>query len=560
MIYKLKKILILNLLVIFLLSSSLLRPQTEEYGNAVVSSANELASQVGIDILIQGGNAIDAAVGTAFALAVVYPQAGNIGGGGFLVFRSANGYETSVDFRETAPAFANKDMYLDKEGKVIPELSTLGHLASGVPGSVAGLLYALEKYGSMPREKVLSYAVKLAENGFIINGELANSINNHRSEFSKFESSSKIFGRKFRAGELFIQPELASTLKEISLHGRDGFYKGNIADKIVSEMKKGNGIITHDDLANYKPVERKVLKGTYREYDIVTMGPPSSGGICLLYLLNILENYNLSSYKRNGVDYINILAEAMKCVYADRSEYMGDADFYNVPADILISKSYALERFSDFVPGIVKSSSDISPGKIIKESLQTTHLSVADSKGNMVSLTTTLNDSFGNSVVVGGAGFLLNNEMDDFSVKPGVPNIFGLIGNKANAIEPGKRMLSSMTPTIVLRNSRPFMVIGSPGGGKIITSVLQSFLNVVEFGLSINDAVDSPRFHHQWLPDLLQAERNLLSRSSIKKLSEMGYDIKSVSDFGRVEAVIYNDDGTLSGHSDARGSGKALGF
>lgn len=560
MIKHLVKIFAVNLFVAFVLSVSIIRSQTVSYKNAVVSSANEIASQVGIEILKQGGNAIDAAVGTAFALAVVYPQAGNIGGGGFLVFRSANGTETSIDFRETAPALAYKDMYLDKEGNVISELSTLGHLASGVPGSVAGLLYALEKYGSLPREKVLSYAVNLAENGFIINSELANSINNHRSEFNRFESSSKIFDRKFRQGDLFLQPELAATLKEISVHGRDGFYKGDVADKIVSEMKKGNGIITHNDLINYKPVERKVLKGNYREYDIITMGPPSSGGICLIYLLNMLEKFSLSSYKRNGVDYINILAEAMKLVYADRSEYMGDADFYTVPVEKLISKSYALKRFSDFVAGNIKPSETIGPGEIYHESLQTTHLSVADSKGNMVSLTTTLNDSFGSRVVVGGAGFLMNNEMDDFSVKPGVPNIFGLIGNEANAIEPGKRMLSSMTPAVILKNSRPFMVIGSPGGGKIITSVLQSFLNVVEFGLTVNDAVDSPRFHHQWLPDLLQVERNLLSRNSMKKLSDMGYDIKLVSEFGRVEAVIFNDDGTLSGHSDSRGSGKAIGY
>jgi len=325
-------------------------------------------------------------------------------------------------------------------------------------------------------------------------------------------------------------------------------------------MKRGNGIITLEDLASYNPVERKVLKGEYKNFDIITMGPPSSGGMCIIYLFNILENYNLKSLGRTSLDYINLLSEAMKRVYADRSEFMGDIDFYKVPIEELISKTYAKNRFENFQFGKVIASDNIEPGKIKKESTQTTHISAADSKGNMVSLTTTLNDSYGNKVVVDGAGFLLNNEMDDFSVKPGVPNIFGLVGNEANAIEPGKRMLSSMTPTIILKDSKPFMVVGSPGGGKIITSVLQTLLNVIEFDMDLQEAVDAPRFHHQWLPDLLQAEKNLLSRNMIKKLSDIGYELKFVSDFGRVEAVMFNSDGTLSGHSDKRGSGKAIGF
>ncbi|MFA5012207.1 MAG: gamma-glutamyltransferase [Ignavibacteria bacterium] len=551
---------ITRIIIIFFLSVSYLYSQNVYYKNAVVSSANEIASGVGISILKDGGNAIDAAVGVAFALAVVYPQAGNIGGGGFLVLRSAEGYETSIDFRETAPRLSSKNMYLDNDGNVIADLSTLGYLASGVPGSVAGLLYTLEKYGTMPREKVLSYAINLAEKGFKINSEHANSINSHREDFDKFEGSSKIFGKKFHQNELFIQTDLSNTLKEISLKGRDGFYKGNVADMIVGEMQKGKGIITHEDLANYKPVERKVIKGKYKNYDIITMGPPSSGGICLIYLLNILENYNLESLGIASIEYVNLLSEAMKLVYADRSEYMGDMDFYEVPVDVLISKSYAKTRFADFKFGEVIPSDIIKPGNINKESTQTTHLTVADSKGNMVSLTTTLNDTYGSKVVVDGAGFLLNNEMDDFSVKPGVPNIFGLVGNEANAIEPGKRMLSSMTPTVLLKDSKPFMTVGSPGGGKIITSVLQTLLNVIEFDLNISEAVDSPRFHHQWLPDLLQIEKTLLSRNKIKKLSELGYDLKIVSDFGRVEAIVFNRDGTLSGHSDKRGSGKAVGY
>lgn len=548
------------LVFVLLLFISDLYSQNISYNNAVVSSANELASEVGIKILKSGGNAIDAAVGTAFALAVVYPQAGNLGGGGFIVLRSEKGFETSIDFRETAPLLSSKNMYLDKDGKVIEDLSTTGQLASGIPGSVAGLLYALEKYGTKSRQEILSYAIELAEKGFRINSELAHSFNYHRSDFNKFAGSSKVFGKKFSADELFIQLDLANTLKEISLKGKDGFYKGWVADKIVSEMNNGKGIISLNDLENYKPVERNVIKGTYRGYDIITMGSPSSGGTCLIYLLNIIENFDLKSLGKGSVPFVNILAEAMKRVYSDRSEFMGDKDYYNMPVERLISKAYAKERFVNFKQGEIIPSSEIKSGNADKESPQTTHLSVADSKGNMVSLTTTLNDVFGSKVVVDGAGFLLNNEMDDFSVKPGVPNIYGLVGNEANAIQPGKRMLSSMTPTIVLKDNKPFLVIGSPGGGKIITAVLQSIINVIDFDMSVADAVDSPRLHHQWLPDVLQLENSYASNMGIKELKEIGYDVKIISDFARVEAIKYNPDGTLTGHSDRRGSGKALGF
>jgi gamma-glutamyltranspeptidase/glutathione hydrolase len=548
------------LISVLVLSFSSAYSQNIPYENAVVSSANELASEVGIKILKSGGNAIDAAVGTAFALAVVYPQAGNLGGGGFIVLRSEKGFETSIDFRETAPLLASKNMYLDNNGNVIEDLSTTGQLAAGVPGSVAGLLYALEKYGSKSREEILSYSIELAEKGFYINQELANSINFHRSDFNQFTSSFKIFGRKFKNGDLFKQIDLANTLKEISAYGRDGFYKGIVADKIVAEMKNGNGIISLSDLENYKPVERKVIKGTYRGYDIITMGSPSSGGTCLIYLLNILESFDLKSLGKGSIPFVNILAEAMKRVYSDRSEFMGDKDFYNMPVDKLISKSYAKERFENFRLNETIPSSEIKPGNADKESPQTTHLSVADSKGNMVSLTTTLNDVFGSKVVVDGAGFLLNNEMDDFSVKPGVPNIYGLVGNEANAIAPGKRMLSSMTPTIVLKEGKPFLVIGSPGGGKIITAVLQSIINIIDFDMSVENAVDATRFHHQWLPDVLQLENGYASKIEIRELNEMGYEVKIISDFARVEAIMYNPDGSLSGHSDRRGSGKALGF
>lgn len=548
------------LIFVLFFSFNSIHSQNISYNNAVVSSANELASEVGIKILKSGGNAIDAAVGTAFALAVVYPQAGNIGGGGFIVLRSEMGFETSIDFRETAPFLSSKNMYLDKDGNVIPELSTTGHLASGIPGSVAGLLYALEKYGTKSREEVLSYSIELAEKGFNINKELAHSINYHRSDLNSFSGSSKIFGKKFNANDLLVQTDLANTLKEISAKGTNGFYKGLVAEKIVDEMNRGNGLISLQDLENYKPVVRNVIKGSYLGYDIVTMGSPSSGGTCLIYLLNILENFELRSLGKGSLQYINILAEAMKRVYSDRSEFMGDKDFYNMPTEKLISKFYAKSRIENFKLGETIPSDEIKHGNPDKESPQTTHISVADSKGNMVSLTTTLNDIFGSKVVVDGAGFLLNNEMDDFSVKPGVPNIYGLIGNEANAIQPGKRMLSSMTPTIILKDNKPFLVIGSPGGSKIITAVLQSILNIIDFDMSVEDAVDSPRLHHQWFPDILQFENSYASNIIIRELKEIGYNVKIISDFARVEAIKYNPDGTLTGHSDRRGSGKALGY
>ncbi len=526
--------------------------------SGVVVSANEIASEVGVDIMKRGGNAVDAIVGTAFALAVVYPQAGNIGGGGFMVAKLSDGREVSVDFRETAPSTAYRDMYLDSNGNVIPDLSTDGHLASGVPGSVDGLLHILEKYGTMKRADVMSYAVNLAENGFSINAELASALNSYGGEFGNYAGSKEIFGRKFSEGDLLVQKDLANTLRLISEKGRDGFYAGETADRIVVEMKRGGGIISNEDLANYRCVDRNPIKGKYKGYDVITMGSPSSGGMCLIYLLNILDSYDLKFLGFGSSRYINLLAEAMKVVYADRSEYMGDPDFYKVPLKDLISKEYAAERMRNFEFG--KTRREITPGKINRESSQTTHISAADSKGNLVSLTTTLNDIFGSRVVVQGAGFLLNNEMDDFSVKPGEPNIFGLIGNEANAIAPGKRMLSSMTPVVMMKDGKPFLVIGSPGGGKIITSVLQSIINIIDFGMPLNEAIDAPRIHHQWLPDYIQAERNSLSEGVIDELKTIGYEIKTVNSFGRVEGIIFDTDGVMTGYSDRRGSGKAVSF
>ena len=550
-----------SLIVIFFLFVSGLNPQPISYKNGVVSSAQELASQVGIDILKNGGNAIEAAVGIGFTLAVVYPQAGNIGGGGFMVIHFNDGLNTSIDYREKAPLVASRDMYLDEEGNVVEGLSTYGYLAAGVPGSVAGLLYALKKYGTMSREEVMKYAIDFAEKGFYINERFANLLNAYQEEFAEFEGTSKIFGREFYEGDNLVQTDLANTLKEIRDKGKDGFYKGWLADLICKEMMSNGGIICYNDLNDYEPKEREVVKGTYRGYDIISMGPPSSGGICLIYLLNILDNYDLKSQGYGSVENIQLMTEAMRRVFADRSEYMGDMDFVNVPIGVLTSKQYAKERMNDYDKNFSSLSIKIKPGDINrKESDQTTHYSVADKFGNVVSVTTTLNSSFGSKVVINGAGFFLNNEMDDFVSKPGEPNIYGLLGNEANAIEPGKRMLSSMTPTIVLKDNKPFLVLGSPGGGRIITSVLQTIVNITDYDMDLKEAIDMPRFHHQWYPDEIQVENTLLDNIAEQRLINMGYDISYIEDFGRVDAILFLEDRGIVGHSDRRGYGKAFGY
>lgn len=534
---------------------------SQTYENGAVSSAHRLATEAGVDILRRGGNAIDASVGVGFVLAVVYPQAGNIGGGGFMVMHLKDGRNTSIDYREKAPLLAGRNMFLDVNGNIIDGLSTIGSLAAGVPGSVAGMLYALEKYGTMDRASVLKYAIDIADTGFVAEERLAGAINSYRKDFEKFGGSKAVFGQGLTAGEIFVQKDLAETLRKIADEGRDGFYKGRTAQLIVEEMKISNGIISHEDLESYEPKERNVMKGTYKGYEIISMGPPSSGGISLIYMLNILENFDLRTMGYASVESVQLMTEAMRRVYADRSEFMGDVDFVNVPWDILTSKVYAERRMQDFTPGTASSSAVISPGDAYyRESDQTTHYSVADKSGNLVSTTTTLNDVFGNKVVVTGAGFLLNNEMDDFSSKPGTPNIYGLVGNEANAIEPGKRMLSSMTPTIIFKNNKPYLILGSPGGGRIITTVLQTFLNIAEHGKTLQEAIDLPRFHHQWLPDEIQFEKDLgsdLTRSDLKK---MGYTIKDISDFGRVDAIMFDENGTMTAHTDKRGYGFSSGF
>jgi gamma-glutamyltranspeptidase/glutathione hydrolase len=556
---KIKQNLYFLILVLSILFNSSLFGQW--YSNGVVSSADVLASEIGIKILKDGGNAVDAAVGVGFALAVVYPQAGNIGGGGFFVIHLAEGRDIAIDFRETAPLKASRDMYLDSTGNVIENLSTTGNLAAAVPGSVAGLLYALEKYGTMKRQDVMKYAIRLAEEGFQVSERLANSINSYKDDFEMFPGTMKIFGKKFQEGDTLIQSDLAGTLKEISGKGRDGFYKGRVADLIVGEMNKTGGLISYEDLKNYKPKEREIISGTYRGYKIITMPPPSSGGVCLIYLLNILEKFNLGEYNLYSAENIHIMTEAMRRVYADRSEHLGDPDFYKVPTDILISKEFADKSFADFDTTKATPSDELKPMKIINEGSNTTHYSIADKYGNLVSVTTTINDTYGNKVVVEGAGFFLNNEMDDLSIKPGVPNIFGLLGNEANAIEPGKRPLSSMTPTIVFaQDGKPFIVLGSPGGGKIITTVLHTIVRIIDFGMELEDAVDFPRFHHQWYPDEIQIERETLDGQTQRRLIEMGHNITNTTKFGRIDAIIFSSEGLMKGYSDSRGYGKAIGY
>jgi gamma-glutamyltranspeptidase/glutathione hydrolase len=533
--------------------------------NGMVVSSDSLATQVGVEILKKGGNAVDAAVAVGFALAVTYPQAGNIGGGGFMVIRMANGETVTIDFREKAPMKASENMFLDENGNFVPEKSQVGHLSVGVPGSVAGLLLALEKYGTMSRREILKPAIELAEKGFIINEGLANAFKNAFEHFKKFPSTMRYFsknGQPYSAGDRLVQKDLAKVLKLIRDKGRDGFYKGKVADLIVEEMKRGGGLITYEDLENYQPVLRKPVVGNYRGYEIISMGPPSSGGVCLIELLNILENFDLKKYGFGSSYTIHYLVEAMKRVYADRAEYLGDPDFVQIPLDKLLSKEYAKELASEIDTFYATPSSriirSVSP---TSEGVHTTHYSVVDRWGNVVAVTTTINSYFGSMVAVDGAGFFLNNEMDDFSAKPGAPNQFGLLGSKANSIQPGKRMLSSMTPTIVLKNGKPFLVLGSPGGSTIITSVLQVILNVVDFGMNIQEAVDSPRIHHQWYPDQIFFERRGLPRDVIENLERRGHKLVERAGYqGEVQAILIDENGVKYGAVDPRGYGLAMGY
>lgn len=535
------------------------------YGkNGMVASEQGLATQVGLDILKQGGNAIDAAVAVGFALAVVLPNAGNIGGGGFMVLHDdKTGKDVAIDFREIAPAKASRDMYLDNQGKVIDGKSLFTHDASGVPGTVAGMEYALKKWGTMPLSKVLEPAIKLADKGFIVSDVLAQTLKEEKSTLGKWSSSKAIFfknGEPLKSGDLLVQKDLAKSLRLIAKQGAKAFYQGEIATKIAKEMQSHGGTMTLEDLKAYKVVERQPIIGDYRGYKVVTMPPPSSGGVHLIEILNMLEHYPIKEDGVNSAKNIHHMAESMKLAYADRSEYLGDPDFVKIPVTGLTSKAYANERVKTIDDNKARLSSTIKPGKPQPyESDQTTHFSVMDKAGNAVAVTYTLNLNFGSGIVVEGTGILLNNEMDDFSVKPGVPNAFGLVGGTANAIEAKKRPLSSMTPTIVMKNNKPWLVTGSPGGARIITTVLQSVVNTIDHEMNPAEAIITPRVHHQWLPDELRVEEGI-SPDTIKLLQDKGHKVVTKAPMGRIQ-IIQADDSGFYGYSDPRNpDGKTLGF
>lgn len=544
--------------------------QQPTYKNGVVVSAHPIASEIGTDIMKKGGNAMDAAVAVQFALSVTLPIAGNIGGGGFLVYRGADGKTDALDFRETAPGAATETMYLDAAGNPIENLSIHGALASGVPGTVDGMVQAHQKYGKLSWTEVLQPAVELAEKGFPLTEAQAGELNFNYERFNDWNPEGTAFTQRknWKKGDLLIQKELAETLKLIQKQGRSGFYEGKIAAFIVDEMKRGNGIISLEDLKNYKAVWRKPVTGNYKDYKIISMPPPSSGGIALISLLHSVEDYPLNEYGFQSENAVQIMVEAERRVYADRSEYLGDPDFVEVPLEELLSKENSAERMKTFSFDHATQSSEVKPSVFeYNESMQTTHFSVIDKDGNAVSVTTTLNGAFGSFVVVKNAGFLLNNEMDDFSIKPGVPNLYGLTGGAANAIQPGKRMLSSMTPTIVEKNGKPFMVLGTPGGSTIITSVFQTFLNVVEFDKSLQEAVSLPRFHHQWLPDKVFVEKGAISESVRQELTNKGYQFVNQSPWGwtdgtwgRMDAILIHPDGTYEGAADPRGDDAVMGY
>ena len=540
------------------------QPTLQAQQGMVVSSEPN-ASHVGVQILKLGGNSIDAAVAVGFALAVTHPQAGNIGGGGFMVIRMADGSSTTIDYREKAPAKSVKDMFLDEHGISVPQRSQEGYLACGVPGSVAGMLLTHEKFGALRRAQVIEPAIKLALKGFRITSSFARDLNSALKNFGKFSSTRKVCSRNgspYKEGDLFFQPDLAKTLTRIAKDGRDGFYKGKTVNLIVAEMNRGGGLISSEDLASYQAIERPAVRGRYRGYEILSMGPPSSGGVMLIHLLNILENFNITGSGFASVETISILTEAMQLAYADRAEFFGDPDFFRVPVDTLLSKSYAHERRTLIHPTAATPSISISHGTIIKEHEETTQYSVIDRWGNAVSTTTTINGWFGNGVVVEGAGFFLNNEMDDFSAKPGVPNMYGVLGSEANEIQPNKRMLSSMTPTIIVKDQKPYLILGSPGGSTIITTVLQVVLNVVDHGMALRQAVDAPRIHHQWFPDELRYERSAFPPSVAQGLKDRGFNLVEMSgNQGRVEAIMIDPlNGMYQGVSDFRGYGLADGY
>lgn len=549
------------LLMLLVYTVSLAQNNPTYYKNGVVVSAHPDASKVGLEILKKGGNAIDAAVAVQFALAVVYPTAGNIGGGGFLVYRDRKGKTATIDYREKAPSAAFRDMYLDAAGNPIKDKSLYGQLAAGVPGTVAGMEDVHKKYGKLSWKDVVQPSVDLASKGFSVTAKQAGELNRLKATFQKYnpKGTALVKDGEWKGGDVMVQSELAHTFELIRDKGRAGFYEGEVADHIVNEMNRGNGIISKEDLKNYQAVWREPITGNYKEYKIITMPPPSSGGIALMQLLNAVAPHPIAKWGHNQDSTVRLIVEAERRVYADRSEYLGDPDFYKVPKNALLNYDYQQKRMETMNWNKATLSSAIKPGKLIKESEETTHYSIVDKKGNAVSVTTTLNGGYGAKVVVKGAGFLLNNEMDDFSVKAGSPNMYGVTGGVANSIEPGKRMLSSMTPTIIEKNKKLFMVVGTPGGSTIITSVFQTILNVLEFGQDMQQAVTSKRFHHQWLPDEVFTENQVFDTATEAKLKEKGYKLTPRGTIGRVDAILKTKKG-YQGGADPRGDDTTAGY
>ena len=530
--------------------------------NAMVVSAREEASKIGLDIMKQGGNAFDAMVATDLALLVSYPVAGNIGGGGFMVFRMADGTTGALDYREMAPISATKNMYLDQEGKVISDKSKTGALAIGVPGTIAGLFEIHNKFGTISIEKLIQPAINLANNGIVITLAQAKRLNQYKVSFRNINQRRILYDKQWRAGDTIKNPLLAQTLERIKTEGRDGFYKGKTADFIVNKVQNLGGIITTEDLESYNVKWREPIIFNYNDHKIISMPPPSSGGICLAQILKTIEPFNISQYKHNSSKYIQLIVEAERRSYADRAYFLGDPDFVDIPTDSLTSTKYLSQRMKSFNWNKATKSSDLSRYSFLGyESDETTHYSIVDHNGNSVSVTTTLNGAYGSKVFVDKGGFFLNNEMDDFSVKPGTPNMFGLIGAEANSIAAKKRMLSSMSPTIIETNGQLKMVLGSPGGSTIITTVLQNILNVLDYKMTMQESVSKPRFHHQWLPDNIKFETSFDTTvfSSLKKL---GYKVDT-SNFlviGKTDAILILPDGRLEGGADPRGDDKAEGF
>jgi gamma-glutamyltranspeptidase/glutathione hydrolase len=554
------------------LAAAPLRPVHAQH--AMVASVHELASRAGVEMMQAGGNAVDAAVATGFALAVVHPQAGNLGGGGFLLLRKANGEVRFIDFREKAPAAATQNMYLDVQGNVIENASLIGYKAIGVPGSVAGLVYAEKKYGKLSLDKVMAPAIRLARDGFPLAWEDAQDLRDE--DLAKFPASKRIFqrdGKYYLPGEILKQPELARTLERIAKNP-DDFYHGALARELAAAVAKGGGLIAADDLAQYEVKEREPIRGTYRGYDIISVPPPSSGGIALVEVLNILEGFDLAKLGNRSAQTIHLTVEAFRRAFYDRAEFLGDPDFAKIPVPQLIDKRYAEAWRESIDPNHASASKDLKRPSVfnelervagarplvVREPTNTTHFSVVDPEGNAVAVTTTLNDSFGSRVTADGLGFLLNNEMDDFAVKQGVPNAYGLIQGPANAIGPGKRPLSAMTPTIVLKDGKLFLVLGSPGGPTIITTVANILMGVVDFGLDIQESVNAPRFHHQWLPDVIDVE-DRLSPDTMNMLRSKGHTLKPAHFWGDGECIMVDPKTSERlGASDGRNNGKAVGY